>query len=355
MATSTQASTPPAPRRRRARRGAGGITLHEVARMAEVSPITASRALNSPQAVAPETLARVLAAVEKTGYVRNRLASGLASSRSRLVAGVLPTVVGTVFQELIQSLSDTFVAAGYQFMMGQSGYSPAREDELLDAIIGRRPDGIVLTGTVHTEAGRRRLQASGIPVCETWDLTETPIDMLVGFSHENVGREVAGHFIATGRRRPAVLTGNDTRALRRRDGFAAAVADAGLAWDPLDGVATGTVPAPTAVGSGRTGLIDLLARHRDIDAIFCSSDMLAVGVLIEARARGLRVPEDLAVVGFGDLPIARDFEPPLTTVRVDGTTIGRIAARFIVERVEGRHVDDRVVDVGFSIVRRASS
>jgi LacI family transcriptional regulator, gluconate utilization system Gnt-I transcriptional repressor len=351
----TTPPTPAATRPRRARRGGGGITLHEVARLAEVSPITASRALNSPKAVAPETLARVLAAVEKTGYVRNRLASGLASSRSRLVAGVVPTVVGPVFQELLQSLSDAFAAAGYQFMMGQSGYSPAREDELLEAIIGRRPDGIVLTGTVHSEAGRRRLVASGIPVCETWDLTDTPIDMVVGFSHEKVGREVAGHLVATGRRRPAVLTGNDARAIRRRDGFAAGVADAGMAWCPLDGVPTGTVAAPTTAGSGRTGLIDLLARHPDTDSIFCSSDLLAIGVLVEARTRGIRVPDDLAVVGFGDLALARDFEPALTTVRIDGTTIGRMAARFIVDRVEGRPVDPRCVDVGFSIVRRASS
>ena len=342
-------------RRRKARRGGGGVTLHDVAGLAGVSPITASRALNTPDRVAPETLARVRAAVERTGYVPNKLAGSLASSRSRLVVGVVPTIVGPVFQEMIQSLTDTFAAASYQLMLGQSGYNATREDDLLDAIIGRRPDGIVLTGIVHTEAGRRRLLASRIPVCETWDLTDTPLDMLVGFSHEKVGAAVAEHLAARGRRHPAVLTGNDARALRRKDGFAAGAMKRGLAWDAIDGVPVGIVNAPTTAGSGRTGLIDLLARHHDIDAVFCSSDLLAVGVLLEARARGLRVPEDLAIVGFGDLALARDFDPPLSTVRIDGTAIGRLAARCIIDRVEGRPVAKKVIDVGFSVIGRATS
>lgn len=340
---------------RRARRGAGGVTLHDVARIARVSPITASRALNTPGQVAAATLARVRAAVEKTGYVPNKVAGSLASSRSRLVAGVVPTVVGPVFQDMVQALTDALAAAGYQFMIGQSGYDTSREDDLLEAIIGRRPDGIVLTGIVHSEAGRRRLLASRIPVCETWDLTDAPIDTVVGFSHEKIGAAVAEHLVAVGRKRLAVLTGSDARALRRKAGFVAGARAAGLALDPVDGVPTGIVGAPTTAGSGRTGLIDLLARQPDVDAVFCSSDLLAVGVLIEARARGLRVPEDLAVVGFGDLALARDFDPPLTTVRIDGAAIGRLAARFIVDRVEGRPVAERVVDVGFSVIRRAST
>jgi len=340
---------------KRRRRRAGGVTLHDVARIAKVSPITASRAINTPDQVAADTLARVRAAVDKTGYVPNRLAGGLASSRSRLVACVVPTIVGPVFQEMVKSLTDTLAEAGYQLMLGQSEYHASREDDLLDAIIGRRPDGIVLTGIVHSEAARRRLKASGIPVCETWDLSRTPIDTLVGFSHGKIGAVVAAHFAATGRRRIAVLTGDDERALRRKDGFVRGARAAGLAWDRADGVPTGLVRAPTTVGAGRTGLTDLLARHGAVDAVFCSSDLLAVGVLIEARARGIAVPQALGVVGFGDLGIARDFDPPLSTVRVDGTSIGRLAARFIVDRAEGRRIAQPVVDVGFSLVARGST
>lgn len=340
---------------RRARRGAGGVTLHEVARLAGVSPITASRAVNTPDQVAEATLARVRAAVEKTGYVPNMLAGGLASSRTRLIAGVVPTIVGPVFQEMIEALTETLAASAYQLMLGQSGYAGSREDDLLDAIIGRRPDGIVLTGIVHSASGRRRLEASGIPVVETWDLTENPIGSVVGFSHERTGAAVAEHLIKRGRRRLAVLTGDDPRALRRKAGFVATARACGLALDDVDGVPTGIVRAPTTAGSGRTGLIDLLARHPAIDAIFCSSDLLALGVLIEAQARGIAVPESLAVVGFGDLALTRDFQPALSTVRVDGTAIGRLAARLLVDRIEGREAATRVVDVGFSVVHRSTS
>jgi LacI family gluconate utilization system Gnt-I transcriptional repressor len=152
-----------------------------------------------------------------------------------------------------------------------------------------------------------------------------------------------------------VLTGDDERALRRKAGFVEAARARGLASEGVDGLPTGIVRAPTTAGSGRTGLLDLLARHPDVDAVFCSSDLLALGVMIEAQVQGIAVPGRLAVVGFGDLALARDFHPALTTVRIDGTSIGRLAARLIVDRAEGRAVTERVVDVGFSIVPRAST
>lgn len=345
------ASDAPAPRR--SRRG-GGITLGDVARLAGVSPITASRALNTPDQVAPDKLARVREAVARTGYVPNRLAGGLASARSRLVAAVVPTIAGPVFMEMVQSLTSALADAGYQLMLGQSGYTESREDALLEAIIGRRPDGIVLTGILHSPEGRRRLLASGIPVVETWDLTPTPIDMLVGFSHAEAAAAVARHLHAKGRRRPALLSADDERALRRNRGFVDEALRLGLVRDAAE-VPVLRVPAPTTLGSGRSGLARLLAERPDVDAVFCSSDMLALGVLIEAAARGIAVPRQLAVVGFGDLGFAADTQPALSTVRIDGTGIGQRAARFIVDRADGRTVGEKIVDVGFRVIERGSS
>ena len=347
-------SLPDAPPPRRHRRGAGGITLGDVARLAGVSPITASRALNTPDQVAKETLERVREAVSRTGYVPNRLAGGLASARSRLVAAVVPTITGPVFMEMVESLTTSLADAGYQLMLGQSGYTQSREDALLDAIIGRRPDGIVLTGIMHSPEGRRRLLASGIPVVETWDLTPTPIDMLVGFSHVRAGAAVAQHLHAKGRRRVALLSGDDERAQRRNRGFIDEALRLGLARSEAD-IPVRRVPAPTTLGSGRAGLAALLGDMPDLDAVFCSSDLLALGVLTEAAARGLAVPGRLAVMGFGDLAFAADTHPALSTVRIDGTTIGQRAAGFIVDRAEGRAVGEKVVDLGFQIVQRAST
>jgi LacI family gluconate utilization system Gnt-I transcriptional repressor len=341
------AQDPPPPKR--SRRGSGAVTLHDVARLAGVAPITASRALKTPQQVSDAVRQRVADAVARTGYVPNLLAGGLASTHSKLVAAVVPTISGLVFLETVQALTEALAERGYQLMLGQAGYSGNREDALLEAIIGRRPDGIVLTGILHSAEGRRRLLGSGIPVVETWDLTPTPIDMLVGFSHSEVGRSVALYLHARGRQRFGVVTGDDERACRRSDAFCATARTLGLAP-----VAVAQVPTPTTLQRGRDGLADLLARQPDVDAVFCSSDLLALGVMTEARVRGLDVPGRLAVVGFGDLEFAAALQPALTTVHIKGAAIGRQAAQFIVDRAEGREVPQRVIDIGFSIVERLS-
>ncbi len=336
----------PRPRRRK---GSGAVTLRDVAQLAGVAPITASRAINTPSQVSPEVLGRVTEAVRKTGYVPNLLAGALSSMKSRMVGVAVPTIAGPVFLDTVQSLTEALFEAGYQVLLGQTGYDNAREDAWLDAMIGRRPDGLVLTGTSHSEQARTRLRAAGVPVVETWDQSDDPIDMLVGFSHVEVGRKVAAYLHERGYRRLAGVAGSDERAMRRFRAFQEQARALGVAQVPVATVAT-----PTTLGSGRRGLAELLAHPEGIDAVFCSSDSLALGVLIEAQARGLRVPQDLAIVGFGDLALARDLEPALTTVRIDGFAIGRQAARFILDRANGP-VERRAIDIGFELVRRGSA
>lgn len=343
-------TTPAAANGRSRRKGSGGITLSDVARLAGVSAITISRALNTPDRVSPDTLERVRDAVARTGYVPNLLAGGLASNRTRLVAALIPTIAGSVFLETVQALTDTLAARNYQLMLGQSGYAGSREDALIDAIVGRRPDGIVLTGIMHSAEGRRRLLASGIPVVETWDLTPTPIDMLVGFSHEKVGEQAAAWLHGRGYRRLGIITAGDHRAALRRAGFERRLHELGVRKVPAC-----VVESPSTLGNGRAGLLDLLATDARIDAIFCSSDVLAHGAIIEAQAQGLAVPGNLAIMGFGNLGFAADTHPALTTVHVDGAAIGAQAARFIIDRVEGRDPGQRVRDIGFSIIGRASA
>jgi LacI family gluconate utilization system Gnt-I transcriptional repressor len=338
------------PASRARRKGSGGITLSDVARLAGVSAITISRALNTPDRVSPDTLERVRAAVARTGYVPNLLAGALASNRTRLVAALIPTIAGSVFLETVQALTDTLAAKNYQLMLGQSGYAGSREDALIDAIVGRRPDGIVLTGIMHSAQGRRRLLASGIPVVETWDLTPTPIDMLVGFSHEKVGAQAADWLHARGYRHPAIVTAGDARASLRRAGFEARLRELGVRRIPAC-----VVESPSTLGNGRAGLLDVLATEARVDAIFCSSDVLAHGAIIEAQAQGLAVPGELAVMGFGNLGFSADTHPALTTVHIAGAAIGTQAANFIIDRVEGRDPGPRVRDIGFSIVERASA
>jgi LacI family transcriptional regulator, gluconate utilization system Gnt-I transcriptional repressor len=332
---------------RRSRRGSGAITLRDVAKLAGVAPITASRAVNTPEQVSPDVLKKVLDAVQRTGYVPNRIAGGLASSRSRLIAAVVPSTVMSVFMETVESLNASLFDAGYQLMLGQSGYSAAREELLLEAVIGRRPDGIFLTGILPPGKSRTRLLASGIPVVETWDLTPTPIDMLVGFSHSDIGRAVADFLMGRGRKRLALVRADDERAARRATAFAETALVHGL-----PDVFVVNVGDSRSLKSGREAMVRILKEAPDVDAIFCSSDLLALGVMTEARAQGVAVSDRMAIVGFGDVPFLADMVPALSTVRINGAEIGKQAAHFLIERAQGRPVDPCVVDVGFTIVER---
>ncbi|MFT3720031.1 LacI family DNA-binding transcriptional regulator [Pseudorhodoferax sp.] len=340
---------------RRRRRGTGRVTLADVARLAEVSAQTVSRVLNTPESVPPATLARVRHAIAEAGYVPDRLAGALASGRSRLVAALVPTIGGPVFLETLQSLSQTLGQRGYQLMLGESGYNDADEVQLLENLISRRPDGIVLTRIVQSPMARARLKATGIPVVETWDLTSEPVDMLIGFSHGAVGAQVADFIAGLGRRRPSLVTGDDPRAGQRRRTYAERLAVLGLLDGDAASLPVEQAAAPVTLGAARAAAVRLLDAHPGTDAVFCSTDLAAWGVVTEARERGLRVPDDVAVVGFGDLGFARDLAPALTTIRIDGTAIGEQAARWIMDRAEGHQPAVRTRDIGFTLVRRDSA
>jgi LacI family gluconate utilization system Gnt-I transcriptional repressor len=317
--------------------------------MAGVSPITVSRVFNRPEMVASGTLEHVRRVIERTGYVPNMLAGGLASRRTRFVAAIVPAISSQIFSESIQSLTDRLWESGYQVLLGTSGYPTSREESLLAAILSRRPDGIFLTGISHSSGSRRRLVAANVPIVEVWDLTPTPVDMLVGFSHEKVGQAVAEYLVGKGHRRFGVISADDARAEVRRMGFLSV-----LEKNRIDDVQTVHVPAPSNFRLGREGLARLLDRGSLPRAVFCSSDTLAHGVLIEAQARGLSVPGDLAIVGFADLDFAAHTFPPLSTVRIDRPAIGRRAAEALLGRIEGRPVE-RIVDIGFHVMERGTT
>lgn len=334
---------------------ARSVTLADVAKVAGVATITASRALSNPKVVSPEVQLRVREAVIKTGYVPNLLAGGLKSNRSKLIACLVPTISsGSAFMFAVQALTEAFAQAGYHVMLGQRGYDTAHEERLVDAVISRRPDGIVLMGVMQSEVARERLRATGIPIVETFDMTERPIDMLVGFSHVNVGEAIANYFHRIGRRHIAIIAADEPRGMARATGLVDAACRLGLANKKND-VPTFLVTAPTRMKHGRQGLRTLIANYPKIDALYCASDLVGLGALLEAGARGIAVPNDLAVISFGDSDFAADAEPSLTTVHVDSVEIGRRAASMIIEAIKGEQSALKVVDLGFTIIKRDSA
>jgi LacI family gluconate utilization system Gnt-I transcriptional repressor len=327
-----------------------------VARQAGVSIMTASRAINNPQLVSDDTRETVLAAVRVIGYVPNMQAAALRSKRTRMIACLVPNIAsGSAFLQAMQSMNGAFVERGYQVMLFERGYDRSRDDAVLDAVLARRPDGIALTGAIRTPGARERLRRSGLPVVETWDMTDDPVDMMVGFSHYEVGRAIARFLHARGRRRLAGIDSVESRTAARHAGFADEAKRLGIAGRDLKAGTSLVMESPSGLRWGREGLMRALERDPEVDAISAATDMVAMGVLIEAQVRGQRVPQDLAVVGFGDFDFARDLVPPLTTVAVDNGHIGRRAAQLLIDRIEGRETPDKHQDVGYSLVERATT
>ena len=321
--------------------------LSDVAAAAGVAPMTVSRVLNTPDQVAPDTAERVRAAIDRLGYVPNLLAGGLSSRKSRIVAAIVPTVASPIFAASLGAFTDTLDAAGYHVVLGLSGYGAANTEEaLVGAILGRRPDGLLLTGTDHSALTRRRLATAAVPVVEIWDMADDPADMIVGFDHRQVGHAVAALFMGQGYRRFAAIGADDPRAITRRRGFTEALPPGSLVLDQA-------LPAPASIQGGRDALARLPLGVEPV-ALFCSSDLSAAGVLIEAAARGIAIPGQLAVCGFGDLDLGRAMQPAVSTVSVDGAEIGRAAAGCLLARLSGRDTP-HAIRVPFRVVERGST
>ena len=325
-------------------------TLNEVARLAKVSPATVSRALNNPELVAEATSTRVHAAVRKTGYVPNLLAGGLASNRSRLVAVIVPALARSIFNEMIEAMTERLMAARYQVMLSLSGYEDENMPAIVDAVLARRPEGIILTGTLTDPVLRQKLVSTGAAIIETRHLPREPIDFAVGFSHHAIGVAVAKALHESGRSKPLVISPDSARAMDRQNGFIQAMSRYGVRR-----VSSITLPIPSSIGQGRAALGEFLDNGGKPDCVMCGSDWQALGVLLEAQVRGIRVPEDLAVFGFGNMDFAESTEPSLSTVHIDGRKIGAEAARILVDRAAGLPHSPKVMDVGFSVIRRASA
>lgn len=344
------------------------VTMQDVARAAGVSTITVSRVLRTPAKVKAGTRARVEAAVRALGYVPDRVAGSLSSRESRLVAALVSTLTGSIFASTVDGLAQSLRDADHQLLLGTTEYSIATEEALVATALSRRPDGIVLTSGAHTPAARIMLANAGVPVVEVWELPEDPVDMAVGFSNQEAGRAMTRHLHASGRRRIGFIGGGrlgtraddgasdgandgDRRGRLRRQGYEAALTELGLGAPRL-------VPEP-ATGSmverGARDLAALLACWPDTDAVFCSSDSVALGAVSEARRRGIAVPVDLAVAGFGDFEFAGDSGLGLTTVSIPGHAIGAEAGRMLLARKRGEPVASPILDLGFRIVRRTTA
>lgn len=333
-------------------RATGRVTLADVAAVAGVSPITASRVVAGRTSVNAELAERVRMAVEKLGYRPDLSARALASAKSSHVVVLIPLLSNTLFTDLLEAIQETLWQAGYQVFFGVTRYQPEREAALLENYLSHRPAGIILTGLDRNKGQRRLVENSRTPCVHVMELARDPALHCVGFSQREAARAVAAHFLARGRRRIAFVGAQlDPRTLERAEAFRAALGEAGC-YDPalelLD-------PRPSSVALGAEAFRRLASDHPGLDAVFFCNDDLAHGGLLEALRMGISVPGQVSVVGFNDLPGNAHMVPALSSLRTPRRQIGQTAAEMLVSLMRGESVAQPSIDLGFELVVRESS
>jgi LacI family gluconate utilization system Gnt-I transcriptional repressor len=329
-------------------------TLSDVARRAGVSPVTVSRAIRHPEMVSDDLRKRIDDAVIKLNYIPNHLASALASTRTQIVGVIVPSLTNGVFDDYLGAIQDVLNPAGIQVLVLNVRYSELQEEKAIETLMGYHPEAMIVAGVDQTARSRQLLKNSGVPVVQTMDITEAPIDLNIGLDHREAGAAAVRFLHAQGHRRIAHLTARaDPRARRRLAGYQRQMDELGLSTEGL----VGASPQPSYVAMGGELFSQIRNDVPDVSAVFTCNDDLALGTLFECQRRGIRVPEDVAIIGFNDLDFCNASVPPLTSVSTERREMGTWAARSILEIIRGGGKRPRqpIVDVGFSIKARGST
>jgi LacI family gluconate utilization system Gnt-I transcriptional repressor len=317
--------------------------------------MTVSRAFRQDASVSEETRRRIMDAVDALGYVLDQSAGSLSSRRTGFIAALVPSINNPNFSDTARGITDALENTGLQLLLGYTDYAPDKEEQLIEAMLRRRPEGIILTGGQHTSRARRMLEKAGIPVVETWEIPETPINHVVGFSNGEAMSLLVRELAAKGYRKFGYIggtTARDTRGSQRRSGFLKTVEALGL---ETDRVISFGVP-PITMEQGGQAIISMLERWPDTEVVLCVSDLSAFGALMECQRRGLRVPQDIAIAGFGDYEISSICHPRMTTINVDCYGIGKQAAVRLLDALQND--DERAGDItltGYRVVLREST
>ncbi len=316
--------------------------LEDIARAAGVSKMTVSRVLRGGSGFSEDTRIRVMQVAERLGYIPNRLAAAFGAEQASTLVGIcVPRLTSGLFGHVLDGVDRALTRLGFQLMIGANNHAIDEEEAWVRQLVSWRPAGVILSGRTHSPGTVDLLRKTALPVVEIWDLTTSPIDMAVGFSHHDCGAEMGLHLIRRGRRRAGfvgALARADVMGAARLDGFRAALAQAG---HPLaDAEILHDAPGFYA---GYYGMETLLSRRGDLDAVYFHNDEMAIGGLAFTQARGLRVPEDIGIAGWGGMEAASILPRRLTTTMVPTAAIGKAAAEALVGRLTGASGPDVTV------------
>ena len=302
-----------------------------VAKAARVSISTVSRSYNHPEQVKPATRKKIDLAVRKLGYIRNRAAQTMHGIRSGTIGLIVPTIDHAIFAEVIQAFSDAVDAQGFTILVASHGYDLEREYAVLRKFLEHRVDGVALIGQEHSEETYQLLESQAIPAMTIWNFAETSRISCVGADNVAAGRVAAQHLLGLGHREIGLIfppTGGNDRAADRQSGALAVLAQAGA--EPPE---HWYIEAPYSIADAKNAVLDLLQNSARPTALLCGNDVLAQGAIYAASRFGLKIPQDISIIGIGDFKGSKEMEPNLTTVRMPARRIGLLAGQRLAQSI----------------------
>ena len=312
------------------------LTLRDVSEASGVSEMTVSRVLRNRGDVSEATREKVLKAARELGYVPNKIAGALASSRVNLVAVIIPSLSNMVFPEVLSGISKVLDDTDLQPVVGVTQYKPEKEERVLYEMLSWRPSGVIIVGLERTDASRAMLKAAGIPVVEIMDTDGRPIDSVVGISQRRAGREMAKAIVKGGYTQIGFLGTKmplDHRARKRFEGFTE-----GLAKHGIEVADTEFYEGGSSLAKGREMTEAMLKRSPGLDFLYYSNDMIGAGGMLYCLEQGIEIPGRLGLAGFNGVELLNGFSTRLATMDTSRAEIGRAAAEIVARSVEeGRH------------------
>ncbi|MFG2515158.1 MULTISPECIES: LacI family DNA-binding transcriptional regulator [Streptomyces] len=331
--------------------GAGGrVTITEIARQAGVSVPTVSRVVNGRSDVSPGTRARVEELLRRHGYRKRPAAS---PSRAALIDLVFDDLDSPWAVEIIRGVEEAAHGAGVGTVVSAIHGRSGDAREWMRNLRARASDGVVLVTSALEPTLHEELRILGVPLVVVDPAGSPALDVpAIGAANWSGGMAATGHLLSLGHRRIGMITG-PARLLcsrARLDGYRAALEGSGISLDE-----SLVVPGDFHPESGLAGCTTLLELPDPPTAVFAAGDRMALGAIEALRGRGLRVPQDMSVVGFDDLPEVRWSAPPLTTVRQPLADMGKLAVRTVLRLTRDEEPDSPRVELGTDLVVRAST
>jgi LacI family transcriptional regulator len=303
-------------------------TIYEVARAAGVSTATVSRALNGSAQVAERTRHRITEAIAALGYQPNHVARSLVLKATHTIAVMLPDITNPFFPALVKGVQLAADEQGYAVLLAHTGGDPAKEESYFQVLRGQQVDGVLLVGLVSAPESLKGLVGRGLPVVTLDRPVDLPGSATVRVDHTAGGRLATEHLLELGHRRIAHIAGPKGLGVsqQRLDGYRRALSSHGVAFDERL-IAEGDFSE-----DGGYRAIDELGRSGvPFTALFAANDLTAIGAMTALRERGVRVPDDVSVVGFDDIHLASYTSPKLTTIRQPIYDMGRAAATLLID------------------------